>query len=186
VTEITPSIRKRLWEVALDQSGYVTSEDARELGIPVVELGKLAYHGRLERVAYGIYRFDELPVTPVDSYQLAVLWAGGRAVLSHDTALDLYELCDINPSKIHLTVPPGYRPRRKGGQLYLVHHEHLASDAIGRVEGVPAVKPRIAIAQCIRGEVPSRLLNQAIDTARARGLISETEQETFTDGLRVR
>ena len=60
----------------------MTSEDARELGIPVVELGKLAYHGRLERVAYGIYRFDELPVTPVDSYQLAVLWAGGRAVLS--------------------------------------------------------------------------------------------------------
>lgn len=70
MTEITPSIRKRLWEVALDQNGYVTSEDARKLGIPVVELGKLAYHGRLQRVAYGIYRFDELPVTPVDSYQL--------------------------------------------------------------------------------------------------------------------
>jgi predicted transcriptional regulator of viral defense system len=186
VTEITPSIRKRLWEVALDQNGYVTSEDARKLGIPVVELGKLAYHGRLQRVAYGIYRFDELPVTPVDSYQLAVLWAGGRAVLSHDTALDLYELCDINPSKIHLTVPPGYRPRRKGGQLYVVHHERLASDAIGRVEGVPAVKPRIAIAQCTRGGVPSHLLNQAIETARARGLISVTEQGTFSDELRAR
>jgi predicted transcriptional regulator of viral defense system len=95
-------------------------------------------------------------------------------------------LCDINPSKIHLTVPPGYRPRRKGGQLYVVHHKRLSSDVIGRVEGVPAVKPRIAIPQCIRGGVPSHLLNQAIETARARGLISKMEQGTFIDELMAR
>lgn len=46
---------------------------------------------------------------------LATSWASGRGVLSHDTALDLHELCDINPAKVHLTLPPDYSPRRLGG-----------------------------------------------------------------------
>jgi hypothetical protein len=34
--------------------------------------------------------------------------------------------------------------------------------------------------------VPSHLLNQAIETARARGLISKMEQGTFIDELMAR
>ena len=94
------SFRSVLWEVALDQQGFVTSQDARRLGIPVIELGKLASRGKLEHVSYGIYRFPELPVTPLSSYMEATLWPGGRGVLSHDTALELYELCDINPTRL--------------------------------------------------------------------------------------
>ena len=37
------------------------------------------------------------------------MWADRRGVLSHDTALDLYELCDINPARIHITIPTAYR-----------------------------------------------------------------------------
>jgi predicted transcriptional regulator of viral defense system len=47
---------------------------------------------------------------------LAALWPAGRGVLSHDTALELHELCDVNPEKIHLTVPADYQPRRRGGE----------------------------------------------------------------------
>ncbi len=119
------TIRERLWDVVVDQYGYVTTEDANALGIPVVELGKLHHRGRLARVAHGIYRFDEFPTSARDPYMLAVLWAGRRGVLSHDTALEVYELCDVNPARIHLTVPPGYRPRRQGGDGYVVHHEAL-------------------------------------------------------------
>jgi predicted transcriptional regulator of viral defense system len=32
-----------------------------------------------------------------------------RGTLSHDTALDLHELCDINPAQIHITIPTAYR-----------------------------------------------------------------------------
>ena len=174
-------IQRQLWEVALDQDGFVTTADAHRLGIPVVELGKLAHRGQLGRAGWGIYRFEQLPAGPYAAYRLAVLWAGGRAALSHDTALDLYELCDINPSEIHLTVSPAYRPRGKQRGPYVVHHERLTEDQLGWIEGIRAVRPGVAIAQGIRSGVPSHLLAAAIDTARARGLVP---RESF-DELRA-
>jgi predicted transcriptional regulator of viral defense system len=179
MTRLVERIQDRLWEVAVDQHGYVTSDDARELGINVVELGKLSSRGQIERVGYGIYRFDKLPVTPFDAYVLAVLWAGGRGVLSHETAIDLYEFADVNPERIHLTVPVGYRPRRQGGDLYAVHHQNLEQAQVRRHEGITMVKPVVAIDQVIDSHLASYLVRQAIDIAHARGRISEA------DGIRL-
>ena len=179
-------IRDRLWEVALDQHGYVTSADARELGINVVELGKLSSRGQIERVGYGIYRFDKLPTTPLDPYILAVLWAGGRGVLSHDTAIELYEFAEVNPDRIHLTVPLGYRPRRRGGALYTVHHQSLDQSQTRRHEGIRIVKPVVAIDQVIDSNVASHLVRQAIVTARARGQISMADLDRLVAKLEAR
>lgn len=165
-------IQAELWEVALDQYGYVTSADARALGINVVELGKLAHRRQLERVGYGVYRFPQLPVGEFDSYMLATLWASGRGVLSHDTALELYELCDVNPDKVHITVPAGYQPRRRGGEFYVVHREELATEQVRRFENIPIVTAATAMAQGIRTGVPSYLLRQAVEAARARGWLT--------------
>jgi hypothetical protein len=38
----------------------------------------------------------------------------GAWVLSHETALDLYELCDVNPAGIDVTVPRSYCTHRPG------------------------------------------------------------------------
>lgn len=179
-------IQTQLWDVALDQYGYVTTEDARRLGINVVELGKLAYRNQLGRVAYGIYRFEQLPVGQLDPYMLATLWAGGRGVLSHDTALELYELSDINPAKIHLTVPDGYRPRRQGGELYEVHHANLDQAQVGRYEGIPIVTVPTAIDQAIGTGVPTRLVRQALTSARERGAITKAEHADLTRRLEAR
>ncbi|MEX0836056.1 MAG: type IV toxin-antitoxin system AbiEi family antitoxin domain-containing protein [Nitriliruptor sp.] len=165
------TIRQQLWEIAADQYGYVTTSDAAELGIAVIELGKLAHRGKLERVHYGIYRLPEIPVSDLDPYMLAVLWAGGRGHLSHDTVLSLRRLCDVNPVKIHLTVPTNYEPRRKGGELYRVHQQDLTHDEIDYFEGIPAVSITTAIAQALT-TLPHRLTKQASDNAAAAGLIS--------------
>lgn len=181
-------IQTRLWGVALDQHGYVTSRDATRLGINVVELGKLASRNQLERLAYGIYRFPQLPVTPLGSYMFATLWANGRGVLSHDTALDLHELCDINPTRIHLTVSTDhrYKPSRKGGELYVVHKEHLDPAEVTNHEGIPIVAPATAIGQAIRSGVQSHLVNQAIETARGRAAITTAERDGLAEALRSR
>lgn len=179
-------IQSQLWEIALDQHGYVTSADARSLGINVVELGKLSHRRQLERVAYGIYRFPQLPVTQLDSYMLAALWAGGRGVLSHNTALELHELCDINPDKIHLTVPRSYQPRRPGGEFYVIHHEDLGERQIGRFENIPIVTPATAIEQTIASGVPSHLLRQALETGRARGVVTRDGHTKLTQRLQER
>jgi predicted transcriptional regulator of viral defense system len=176
--------RARLWNVAVDQYGYVTTADAHGLGIAVVELGKLHARGKLERPGYGIYRFPEFPVSARDPYMLAVLWAGGRGVLSDGTALEVYELCDVNPDRIHLTVPPGYRPRREGGHLYVVHHRGLSQDERGWWEGIPTITPATAIRQAVEGAVPRHLATQALATGRAQGVITAAEADEL--GARLR
>lgn len=176
--------RKQLFEVALDQYGYVTTRDAHELGVPVVELGKLGHRGQIQRVAYGIYRIPEIPVSPLDSYMLATLWTDRRGALSHDTMLDLYQLCDANPTRTHLTVPPGYRPRRRGGHNYAVHHAELGEDQLGWFEGIRAVTPLAAIEQAIEGETATHLIRQAVESARNTGFLTHNEHSMLTERLK--
>ena len=73
---LADTYRRRVRERALDQYGYVTTEDAADLGVPPVELRKLAARGGLEHVAYGLYRFDDVRPTPRDEFMEAVLRVG--------------------------------------------------------------------------------------------------------------
>ena len=75
----------------------------------------------------------------------------------------------------HLTVPEGYRPRRRGGEIYVAPPETLRAAQVRRFEGIPTVVPETAIDQAIRAGVSTHLLRQAIETARARGLVTERE-----------
>lgn len=56
------AIWDRLVEVAAEQHGYVTTRDARDIGVDPVQLRLLAGRGRLERVGRGVYRVPVLPL----------------------------------------------------------------------------------------------------------------------------
>lgn len=179
--------RHDLWDVAVDQYGYFSIQDALELGIERLTVDKLVMRGQVVRVAHGVYRFPELPVTEFDPYMLAVLWTGTRrACLSHDTALAGYDVCDINPDRIHLTVPRDRRIRRRGGDLYVIHHDDLAAEQLGWWHRIRTVTLPTAIAQCISSGVPAYLLHQALDAGRERGLLTRSDTESLTARLEVR
>lgn len=176
-----------LWGLAVEQDGFVTTLDARDAGIPAVELAKLAHRKKLRRVAQGVYRFDRWPAGRGEHYRFAVLWTGQRdAVLSHDTALDLLDLCDINPSHIHLTVPKQVRIRRAAQLEILLHHEDLVAGDLTWWEGIRCVTEFTAITQGIETGVPVNLLRQAIETARSRGGISVAQQRILEGALDAR
>lgn len=163
----------RVWEkafdFAVDRNGFITFDDLRKLGEDPTMLRLWFARGRIDRVGHGIYRFRQVPPSPLDAYMLATLWPVGRGVLSHHTALELHELCDINPSRIHITLPTGYRPRRRGGESYVVHHENLHEDEVTWHEGIRIVTPAVAVRQSMEVGVPLHLLRQAIDTSRRLG-----------------
>lgn len=95
---------------------------------------------RLQRVAHGVYRVPQVAETEFDQYQQAVLWTGAsEACLSHATALAAWEVSDINPDRIHLTVASHRRIRRAGGGLYVVHHQDLDAREVTWWQGIPAV-----------------------------------------------
>lgn len=161
-----------LLERAFDQYGFVTSEDARDLGVDQQRLVDMERRATLERVAQGLYRFNAIPRTANDQLMEAALWPRRtRGVLTHDTALDLHDLCDINPAQIHITVPRRYRITREIPSAYQIHHRDLPVKDRALVEGLPTVKPRRAILDAIETHVDPKLVEQAIDTARRRGLV---------------
>ncbi|MEX0816866.1 MAG: type IV toxin-antitoxin system AbiEi family antitoxin domain-containing protein [Gaiellales bacterium] len=162
----------QLLELAQDQYGYVTPDDARAAGIDPLRLQDLARRGLAERLGHGLYRIPLVPRTGLDQYMEATLWPQGvHGVLSHETALDLHELSDVNPAKIHLTVPADYRVRRAVPKLYVLHHRDLDDVDVTLHEGIPIVTPYRAILDGIEAHLGPRLLDQAIENATQRGLL---------------
>ena len=176
-----------LREIALDQHGYVTAAQALDAGVTHADLSKMAARGRLTRVAHGVYRVPLTPVTEFDQYRLALLWTGvDVAVLSHDTALQAWELSDINPARIHFTVPRGRRLRRAGGDGYVVHHEDLVPGQVTWWQEMPITDVPTTIAQCIESGVPTYLLRQALERGYMRGVLSIAERAELLHAINGR
>jgi predicted transcriptional regulator of viral defense system len=178
---------ERLREVALDQHGFVTTAQAVEQGVSHAELSTMVARDRLERVAHGVYRVPQVTQTEFDQYQLAVLWTGAsEACLSHDTALAAWEVSDINPDRIHLTVASHRRIRRAGGGLYVVHHQDLDARQVTWWQGIPTVNVPTAIAQCIAFGVPTYLIRQALDRAGRTSRLPSADAEQLAKALEAR
>lgn len=182
-----PLARDELWDIATAQHGFVTAQQANEAGINKHALQMLLYRGTLERAAHGVYRFPQYPVGEHDQLMLAVLWTRApEAALSHETALDIYGISDVNPNRIHLTVSKQRRFRRAGGADYLVHHESLAPKQIGWWQEIPTVTPTTAIEQCLAYSTPTYLLRQAIERGHAQGYVKTAERDALAEALEAR
>lgn len=169
---------ERLREVALDQHGFVTTAQALEEGVSHAELSTMTARHRIERAAHGVYRVPQITETEYDRYQLAVLWTGApEACLSHDTALEIWGITDINPDRIHVNVAAHRRLRRAGGEQYVVHTADLAPSQITWWQGIRTVTVPTAIEQGIASGVPTYLIRQAIDRAGRTSLLPADDRE---------
>lgn len=171
-----------LLDRALEQHGYVTPDDAREVGVQPDYLRVLAKRGVLEHPARGLFRFPitVVPPGPMDEYAAAVRWPQDvTGVLVTETALDLYEICDINPDKIHIAVPRAYRVRRDVPDLYAVHRLNLPAEDVTWWKGVPITTVRRTIADCIATGVRRDLLDQAIKTADRQAMVTRADAEAL-------
>lgn len=180
-----PTARFReLVEIAADRQGLVRTEDATEIGYAAGALDTMARRGQLERVGQGVYRVPFLGVGSLSAYMAAALWPRGvEGVLTHDTALDLWDVCDINPAKIHITVPRRHRPQRRIPGGYVIHREDLDPKDLTAIEGVPVVTLEMAILQCAEAHVGRDLLEQAVRHGRDRGLLRRRQAQQLVDDL---
>lgn len=150
----------------------MTTDDARELGVPPIELRKLAARGGLERVAYGVYRFEDVPRTAMDPFMEAVLRVGPDAHLTGDAVLAMHDLALVNPRRIRVATRRRARPKLPA-TIELVK-DGADEDEVTTYEGIPAVTVARAIADC-RGRVMADRLLDAVDAAERRGLLRRNE-----------
>jgi len=164
-----------LLDIAFDQYGYVSSRDARAAGVDPRRLVEMERRGTLERVAHGLYRFPAVPTSDLDQLMEATMWPRGQGVVSHDSALDVYDLCDVSPRRIHVTVPMSFRLWRTPPRAFVVHRRDLNERDIGRHEGIAIVSPFQAIRDGIEEHLGDHLLDQAIEAGRRRGMLSRQQ-----------
>lgn len=163
-------------DVAVDNGGYVTPS---LVDVPAVELRKMVARGTLDSAGHGVYRVPSLPLDRHNEFILARFWAAGRGVISHDSALLVHELCDINPSAVHITIPTSYRISRAGGERYEVHRDDLSDREITRIDAVVLTSIPRTLTDSV-GHAPDYLVRQATETAAGRGAITRAERARIT------
>jgi predicted transcriptional regulator of viral defense system len=161
----------RLVERAAEQHGYVTTRDARELDIDPTQLRLMAARGRLERAGRGVYRVPMPPRGEHDDLAAAVAWSFGRGVVSHESALQLHGLADVNPSRIHLTVPRDNHPRAAGGEMYRTHRRELDISDVTQVDTLPVTTVARTIRDCMATGTDPYQLRLAINRAERDGTV---------------
>ena len=164
---------RTLYNLAEDRMGYFTAAQAAAAGVSPMALVMMAKRGTLERPTTGVYRLADFPVHPLAQYMQASLWPYRRqGVLSHETALSLYDLSDVSPARVHITVPADFRIQRQIPGYLVIHHGELPGEDVARLEGMPITTPARTIRDCISVSVGPALIRQAIDEGRRGGRLS--------------
>lgn len=167
--------RRRLWEWALDQYGYVTTADATQLGIPPVELRKLAGRGLLNRIDRGLYRFPDMPPTPRDMFMEATLWTGPGAALGFDAVLALHDLALANPRTLRVITAERVRKAHPRDDITIVTRR-LPSADLTTYFRIPSTTVARALIDCRDLIMPDRLL-EATEQAWREGLLLTPEHD---------
>jgi predicted transcriptional regulator of viral defense system len=89
------------------------------------------------------------------------------SVISHESALALYNLSDVLPSEVHVIVPRTASRRRRGIRL---HTSRLNPDDVTVREGLPVTTVPRTIADVILSGLADEQIKNAIHEALQRGL----------------
>jgi predicted transcriptional regulator of viral defense system len=171
------SYLRTAFEHARDNHGLITTQQASGLGIPAIELVKLAHRGSLVRIAYGLYRHEDVPATRLTEYAEAVLRVGEDAFLVEDAVLAMHELALVNPRAIKVGTTRRVR-RSLPAWVELVRYTDDVD--ITTYEGIRSTTVACALRACV-GTVPRDRLRDALEEARRRGLVRPQDMGTLTD-----
>ena len=166
--------RSRLYAMAERQAGYFTAGQACEAGY---SYAAQAYHhkaGHWLRDGWGIYRLARFPSSPHEEFVRLRLWSRdrsgeSRAVVSHESALELYELSDVLPAEVHLTVPKGFRKTPPDGVA--LYRADLAPGDVREWEGLAVTEPLRTLLDVAASTLSPEHLEAATLEALDRGLV---------------
>jgi predicted transcriptional regulator of viral defense system len=172
---------RRLFDLADQQQGFFTTKQAKAAGFAENTHPYHVQAGNWTREHRGIYRLALFPVPDRPDLVLWSLWSRNRkedveGVYSHQTALSLYELSDLNPAKLHMTVPKNFRRNSAIPGIVVLHYRDLLKSEIQVGPGYKYTRPLRTILDLIEtGAVECMFIGQALRQAVDRGLITRQQ-----------
>ena len=162
-----------LFQVAESQKGYFTSADAKRLGYDYPHQHFHVKQGNWIRVDHGIYRLKKFPAAEHEDLMRWWLWSRKKGVISHETAAALYELGDLLPSKIHLTVPLDFRKRAT--KSLVLHKANMSALEIEKRNDLLVTTPLRTVLDLARSHLDDERLAAVAKDAIKKGLITRRE-----------
>jgi predicted transcriptional regulator of viral defense system len=172
---------KRLFELAEQQQGFFTTKQAKAAGFAENTHPYHVQAGNWIREHRGIYRLSLFPTPDRPDLVLWSLWSRNRreeieGVYSHQTALSLHELSDLNPAKLHMTVPTHFRRNSEMPEIVVLHYADLPATDVEVGPGYKYTRPLRTILDLIEaGTVERTFIRQALRQAVDRGLITRQQ-----------
>ena len=162
-----------IYEHAVDRHYLFTTLDARDAGIPAVELAKLAGRGKLESLGNGVYRLARNVPSGSNPYAVAVARAGEGAFLYGESVIALLGLTPTNPERIYVGTTRRVRRTLPEG-IVLIRVKDPGR--LTAYEGIACQRVKNAILAC-RGTVMRDRLRDAAKRAASAGYVTAREAE---------
>jgi predicted transcriptional regulator of viral defense system len=130
------------------------------------------------------------PQSDSAQYVILSLWSRNRkgvpqGVLSYETALSIYNLSDVNPSKIHLSVPKGFRRQACIPKVLVLHYGLLYDDNdLQERRGFRVTRPARTVRDMFsHGSANPEIIEQALRDGYRTGRITVKELKALLKGF---
>lgn len=177
----TRDLNKQLFEIAEPQQGVFTAKQAEDAGFLQTNHAYHAKRGDWIREERGIFRLALFPHSPEQQKVIYSLWSSNRegeiqGIYSHETALSYYELSDVNPSKLHITVPISFRRTRETPGILRLHRANLSKSEIQASRGFFVTSPLRTLRDVIESKsISFEWIQQAVSQSLERGLVQRSD-----------
>ena len=183
------STLERIGEIAGEQWGLITRQQAKNAGIPQRTFGRLtADDSVLRRVAHGVYQLNGAPEP--DHLPLRAAWlqlapavprwerVPAEGVVSHRSAAELYGMGHLPADRHEFTVAKRQRARRPDVRI---HQRKLEDSEVDfNVRGLPITRPPRIASDLLSDHTDPGAVGQVIADALRRGT---DDPDTFAAAL---
>jgi predicted transcriptional regulator of viral defense system len=160
--------------VSYGQDGYFTVQQARDVGFSPQLLAHHVRSGRYEHIRRGLYRLRGYPGSSHEEVRAKWLVVGAeRAVVSHESALELHGLSDVLPNTVHLLVGRDDRGirRPRGVTLHTTMKALYPSEVVSR-DGIRLTDPVRSILDAAGAGTAPEQIEMAVRQALDDGLVT--------------
>ncbi len=159
----------QLYTLAEAQGGYFTSADARSTGYDYPLQHFHIQRGNWIRVDRAVYRLKHFPTVDHEDLIRWWLWSRKQGVISHQSAAAVYDLGDVLPTRVHITVPLNFRKKPAPGLM--LHRKNLDTSDIEIRDRFPVTVPLRTILDLAEAHLDPEGLTLVVKDALRKGLV---------------
>ena len=174
-----------LYKVAESQQGLFTARQAVQAGYDERNHPYHVKSGNWVKEHRGIYRLKNFPYSSDSQFSLWSLWSCNKkgqvqGVYSHETALQIYNLSDLSPSKLHMTVPTNFRRGTSIPDILVLYKNTLKPSEWQTIADYRVTTPTRTLHDIISSQsISEEFISQTIREGLSRGLFPKQKLKKY-------